>query len=1334
MKSLQNLSYKTLFTILFFSIAGIVFFLKIGGKTQKVSAAWWDEMWHYRKAISITNSSGNNQTNIQIKILENYDLSSLVSEGKLQSNLNDIRFTDINGNLLNYWIEDSTNTSVDIWGLIPSSPSTGANIFMYYGNNSANSMSHNTWMVDIGGIISYLNGYRIHAFKDSGTYYKYHNRSVEVLVIAGGGGGGYRHGAGGGAGGLIYQQSFNITENTTVIVGIGGSGSTSSTPNQQNGDNSTFLSLTAVGGGRGGQWDGLMTGSSGGSGGGSCSVTNVAGTFGQGNSGGNGYNGTSPYNWGGGGGSGQIGGNGTSTAHGNGGDGIYYGDKFGDIYGENGWFAGGGGGGGHDPTATQGYGGNGGGGDGGIPSVNSPGQDGIVNTGAGGGGASTSSGGNSRGGNGGSGIVLIRYPTTVITSSDVISDTPTNEEIGGGPIAYWKFDEGIGTTAYDSSSNQNNGLITGATWISDIGLSFDGSNDYITLTSPSLNNTIVWSINAKLKYINQNRQFEFFLGRNDTTTGKILLRHNGYISFRGVNGTYYDFATQSSEIHNIDSNISFVSDGTTIKLYINGVYKSSITPSSTSLSIDIIGNAWTDTVWQSIFFIDELKIYSYARTADQIKQDYNSRGSISGSSVNLGVRSNTAPSLKSSLVAHYKFDEGNGATVYDSSGNNKNGTLAIGSSSPTWNVNGYTNKALSFDGNDTITLANEIVSTSSIRTNGITYSAWIKPNSIDNIQKIVGQKPSSGYSDLASGGLDISSGKARMIAYDDGIAYKYATGNTALTPNKWYLITGIYNPSDQKIKIYVNGIFDGGETSIVTFNRLVSNDYNLIGSHNYASRFFNGLIDEVKIYNRALTPEEIKQDYNQGSVVQFGSTNQTIGSTTTSLEYCIPGDTSHCAPPIAEYKFDEGVGISTVDTSGNNINLGFSGSPTWIQGKIGKALSFNGSNNLTNNSKIISNGLGLSFGVWIKTSSIDSDANYAGNAAQNIIGDTDGGSVSFGFGVHGGKVRYTQYTASWQNITGNISVNDNLWHYINVTHSQSNGNIVIYVDGRQDITGNITYNGSNRFDVIARGFAGDHFTGQLDHLRIYNYPRTSAQIAYDYNRGAPIGHWKLDECQGNTAYDWSGIGNTGVINIGPSGTQNSLGTCAIGTSAAWTNGSTGKINSSIKLDGTDDKITFGNPTSLQVAGTKNFSVAAWIYSTQNKCGREGVDKSYNILCGTETNGGWVLGGRTGSLDFMVSDSTNLQSHRLSFSSQLNTWYHLVGVRNGNTLYLYVDGKLNKTGDITGFVIDDNKNFSIGGNITAWLWPGQIDDVRIYNYALTPEQIKQVYNGGSVNFR
>lgn len=231
--------------------------------------------------------------------------------------------------------------------------------------------------------------------------------NIRVLVVAGGGGGGQWDGGGGGAGGLIHNTSFSVSANQqyTVTVGSGGSGGVANFGNGQNGGNSIFGSLTAIGGGGGG--GGYNGGISGGSGGGSSFNNNSAtavggsGTVGQGYAGGNGPAQSGAHGGGGGGGAGAAGQNGTTSAAGNGGIGVLN-----DITGTPTYYAGGGGGS-VEPGYSAANGGLGGGGNGfTYTRVNA-----TPNTGGGGGGsaAANSPFPNLQGGDGGSGIVIIRY-------------------------------------------------------------------------------------------------------------------------------------------------------------------------------------------------------------------------------------------------------------------------------------------------------------------------------------------------------------------------------------------------------------------------------------------------------------------------------------------------------------------------------------------------------------------------------------------------------------------------------------------------------------------------------------------------------------------------------------------------------------------------------------------------------------------------------------------------------------------------------------------------------------------------------------------------------------
>jgi hypothetical protein len=215
--------------------------------------------------------------------------------------------------------------------------------------------------------------------------------TVKALVVAGGAGGGS---GGGGAGGYLYNAALSISPAAySITVGAGG-------PVDTNGYNSVFASMTAIGGGRGG--DGV--GKNGGCGGGGQAPgasynTYAGGTGSQGYNGGQGGTGYTLYDWaGGGGGAGGAGGGGGFGGGGSGGLGVLN-----PITG-SGYLCGGGGGGNGGSGAGGGSGGSGIGGNGGSPYGDA--TAGATNTGSGGGGR-----GYYAAGVGGSGLVQIAYLT-----------------------------------------------------------------------------------------------------------------------------------------------------------------------------------------------------------------------------------------------------------------------------------------------------------------------------------------------------------------------------------------------------------------------------------------------------------------------------------------------------------------------------------------------------------------------------------------------------------------------------------------------------------------------------------------------------------------------------------------------------------------------------------------------------------------------------------------------------------------------------------------------------------------------------------------------------------
>ena len=236
----------------------------------------------------------------------------------------------------------------------------------------------------------------------------------DVLIVGGGGGGGMNSGGGGGAGGLILLENIIVSGSYDIKIGRGGVGGTQITDNTlaENGQNSSFGTYIAIGGGAGVN-SGGANGNPGGSGGGAGNAltgnrVGGAGTLGQGNNGGDGtIPGGGDRTGGGGGGAGGAGQTSVSTTQGgNGGIGRNMTLYFGATYGASGWFAGGGGGGGGG--GTGGTGGTGGGGNGGVLN-----QEGVNGTGGGGGAANGNQ--STLGKKGGSGVVIIRIKTIVTT-------------------------------------------------------------------------------------------------------------------------------------------------------------------------------------------------------------------------------------------------------------------------------------------------------------------------------------------------------------------------------------------------------------------------------------------------------------------------------------------------------------------------------------------------------------------------------------------------------------------------------------------------------------------------------------------------------------------------------------------------------------------------------------------------------------------------------------------------------------------------------------------------------------------------------------------------------
>ena len=253
------------------------------------------------------------------------------------------------------------------------------------------------------------------------------------------------------------------------------------------------------------------------------------------------------------------------------------------------------------------------------------------------------------------------------------------------------------------------------------------------------------------------------------------------------------------------------------------------------------------------------------------------------------------------------------------------------------------------------------------------------------------------------------------------------------------------------------------------------------------------------------------------------------------------------------------------------------------------------------------------------------------------------------------------------------------------------------------------------------------FNGLIDNFRIYNYARTPAQIAWEYNKGKPVGWWRFNECTGSTVHDESGNGNNGTINLGASG-QTTAGTCTANANTPWYNGRTGKYNASLNFDGTDDYVDMGTVPTF----TNNVvSESTWFYRRSNSSDYECIVSIGNS--GTESYGAYsICSMADGKIRAHAEYSYSMYIESDNVVSN-NVWHNAAMVSDGSNYYLYIDGVRQKASRPSSNPVANF--FRIGGSVmSAEYFDGQIDDVKIFNYALTADQVKTLYNDASaVNF-
>jgi hypothetical protein len=862
-----------------------------------------------------------------------------------------------------------------------------------------------------------------------------------------------------------------------------------------------------------------------------------------------------------------------------------------------------------------------------------------------------------------------------------------------GPVGYWKFDEGTGTTAYDSSGNSNSGTLTnGPQWASGKmggALNFNGNNNYISISdSASTKNFTALTVTAWINFPDNSTG-----GTQRTIISKGLLNNYDY-TFRvqlntntllfGLNNDTMYSITSSSIPNNQWVHASATYDGSSISIYINGQEVTSnntgsISSINSSTSITAIGRAASNSAQYFNGLIDDVKIYNYARTPEQIIQDMNAGHPAPGSPVG-------------SASVHYKFDEGYGTTANNSGngGSALNGTIANG----TWTNEGKFGRALTYASNTSVTR------TITDPGNTNTLSVWVYPTT------------SAASKTLVTASRLTTDSSSRPV-------FGGCTG-TALPLDTWTHIVAVSDGASS-CAIYQNGTRTATGTTGVTFGT----------SLNLGASSFTGRMDEFKLYYLGMSADQVKAEFNQGVQTVFGATKDETGQTThaASADYCPPGQTTACVGPIAHWKFDEKSGTTANDSSGNNnqgtltdaqpANSDGNTPPQWTRGVIGQGLTFDGTDDYialgASSTFFTSTDTQATLSFWSKDTATDTDIRRL-----FVLRGSSDSDIRMGFGTRNAgrylSVDYRDGSGTPQTLGDTTTaLSDGKWHHTKLVID--NSNISIYLDGRllataSNFSPTNSLNGGTETARIGMQYGGFNWQGLMDDVKVFNYARTPAQIAWDFNRGKPQWHLMLNQTEGTTAFDSGPLSINGTLQ----------GNAVFNTTAGQC-----KFGHCVDLDGTDDYISTGNLLPLAASGitTNKASWGGWYYLNTSGASKALLEKASELRLTTNANSKAVCDIYTGGT--FTSNSAASSNQALP----LNSWNHVLCTYDGTNIRLYVNGELADSWSQTGNITAANSAAYIGsssggtGDVS-----GRIDEQYIFNYPLTPIQVKQYVNQGA----
>jgi len=384
-----------------------------------------------------------------------------------------------------------------------------------------------------------------------------------------------------------------------------------------------------------------------------------------------------------------------------------------------------------------------------------------------------------------------------------------------------------------------------------------------------------------------------------------------------------------------------------------------------------------------------------------------------------------------SNVMDLGFNENGGDYALDESDYNNHGTLmpdATGGNAPAWTLPGMLVSGLTYDGiDDWVNVSDD--PTLNLGKN-FTVSAWVKTTS--NAQKNIISKGDIGVNDQ-SWYMELNTNKLRFSLQSGSGDFRYKDSTLAINDGGWHHVAAVIDNGFDvgNIKLYIDGQEDTGTTSSLgNINTNVLNDKSVyVGGRMSSGNLFgpwDGMIDEVKLLTRAMSPEEVDGYYTE--LAQLAGIWFIVEGT---------GDTAY---DYSQYG-NNGILMPTFPTD----------APVWVSGRSDNALWFDGSNDYVdcgNDTSLQITG-NMTAITWIMMDSIVDDSDIF---QWGVDGEAEANNVLYTLRLKpGGDLYYLHESGSGVNhdATFDTNLNTGEWYHISLTRDVFNKQVRLFVNGQQ---------------------------------------------------------------------------------------------------------------------------------------------------------------------------------------------------------------------------------------------------------------------------------------------